>query len=214
MNRLARLLIAGLIGLPALASAQKGVWKDGPSTAYVFGDDVESEGFGFGYQVVYEVNRNLSFELSGLWHEDESDAIAASLPTVVPVLATDLDVISLALTCRLSVEPIPGLLAYAGGGAGYYIIEADNQDVRESLSGTGFGFAEVDGDKEFGGHLALGCEAVLTRHWEVFAEFRQVFVDTGYTLRYAPSPDSPVGSGRDAFSYDHSLFRVGINYRF
>ena len=214
MKRFALFGVVGLAGLPALPSAEAGTWKDGPAAAYVFGGDVESDGFGFGYQATYEHNRNLSVEFSGLWHDDESDAIAAALPTVVAAPPIDLEVIALALTGRVSVQPTPSLLAYAGGGVGYYIIKANNQDVRQSLSGTGYGHASVDGDKEFGGHFSLGCELVLTRHWEIFAEYRQAFVDSGYTVRYAPDRDSPVDDRRDDFSYDHSLIRIGLNYRF
>lgn len=212
MNRLMIALAVFAVGLLPHAT-QADTWKDGPATAYVFGGDVESEGFGFGYQVAYEFNRNFSIEFMGLWHEDESDALSEALPTVGNTPPIGLDVITLGLTGRLSMEPAPSLLTYVGAGVGFYILEADNEGVRESLSGTGFGFAEIDGDKEFGAHIVLGCEVVLTKRWEVFAEYRYTFLDSGYTLSYSPDRDSPVGTERDAFDYDHGAIRIGVNYR-
>ena len=122
--------------------------------------------------------------------------------------------ISLALTGRASLEPNPSTLVYGGAGFGYYIIEAKNADIHEGLSGTGIGFAEVDGDKEFGAQIVIGTEVVLTHNWEVFAEFRQVFLNSGFTVRFSPDSASPVDDQRDSLSYDHRMLRIGLNYRF
>ena len=126
----------------------------------------------------------------------------------------DLDVISLALTGRIHVEATPNVQVYGGAGVGYYIIEAENQDVRESLSGAGLAFVEADGDKEFGAHIVIGSELLLTQHWELFAEFREVFLDSGFTVRSSSNKDAPVEARRENLSYDHRMIRIGINYRF
>ena len=212
MNRIFVTLAVVCIG-SAFPAAGATAWKDGPSVAYVFGGDVESAGFGFGYQAAHEFSRNFSVEFMGQWHEDESDALASAFPTVGDTPTVGLDVISLALTGRVSMEPAPSLLAYAGAGVGYYILEADNGEIRESLSGTGFGFADVQGDKEFGAHIVLGCELLLTKRWEIFAEYRYSFLDSGYTASYSADRDSPVGTQRDSFDYDHGALRFGLNYR-
>lgn len=212
MNRLIIALAIVSTGiLPAQTRA--GTWKDGPAVTYVFGGDVESAGFGLGYQAAHEFNRHCSIEFSGLWHQDESDALAQSLPTGSSTPTVGLDVYSLALTGRVSFEPRPSVLTYAGAGVGYYILKADNEDVRNSLAETGFGFAEVSGDKEFGSHLVLGCEILITNRWEIFAEYRHTFLNSGYTTTYSPNRDSPEDSQRNSFDYNHSVVRVGINYR-
>ena len=203
-------VFVAICSIPTLA----GSLKDGPATVFVFGDDVEDEGFGFGYQAAFEFKQNFSIEFSGVWHEDKSRAIAREIPGLVSTPSIDLDVISLGLTGRIHGEPVPNLLVYGGAGLGYYIIEAENEDVREILSAAGLAFVEADGDKEFGAHFVVGTEVLLTQHWELFAEYRQVFLDSGFTIRSSANRDAPVEDRRQSFSYDHRMIRVGVNYRF
>jgi opacity protein-like surface antigen len=187
--------------------------EDGPSVGYVFGGDVEDEGFAFGYQVGYEVNDKLSFEFAGNWHEDQSVRLNDRLPTVPAGSVIDLDVFALALTGRLGTRPDPSVLTYIGGGFGYYFLDVGNEDVRRAASSTA-GFIEADAEQQFGVHYVVGAEVILTEHWEIFAEFRQIFLDTDIEVSFAPNRDTPATSTEDEFSYDHLLVRIGVNYRF
>ena len=201
---------AAVCSTPVLA----GTLKNGPATALVFGGDVEDEGFGFGYQAAYELNQSFSFEFSGLWHEDESSAIARNISGLGSAPTIDFDVISLALTGRIHVEPTPNVQVFGGAGLGYYIIETENQDAQESLSDAGLAFVEADGDKEFGVHFVLGTKILLSRHWELFAEVRQVFLDSGMTVHSLSHKNAPVTAQREDLSYDHRMIRIGINFKF
>ena len=194
-----------------VASAQ--TWKDGPFGGYVFGGDVDQAGFAFGYQVGYEANRAFSLEFSGSWHEDKSARLAPRLPTVADGTSIDLDLISLVLTGRLAGHPTRSVTAYLGGGFGYYVLDFDSRDIREAAA-PGVGFIDADAGDSFGIHYALGAEVLLTSHWDVFAEFRHVFLEPKVEVTFAPDRDTPPTSSEDDFSYDHMLIRLGVNYRF
>ena len=195
-------------------AATGGTFKDGPFIGYVFGQDVEDRGAAFGYQVAYEVNRTLSFELLGSWHEDESLSLGGQVPTLSPGTEIDLDVIGIALSGRLAFYAVSSVSAYVGGGFGYYILEANNEEVRAAAV-PGFGFVEADPEQEFGAHYVIGGEVLLTPHWECFLEFRQIFFDTDIDVNFAADKDTPVSTRvRDDFSYDHLMLRLGVNFRF
>ncbi len=187
--------------------------KDGPFVSYLVGGDVENEGFGFGYQVGYEYNPTFSLEFAFAWNEDESVELGGRLPGLSNAGAIDLDVLSFALTGRAGLRPDPNIFTYVGAGFGLYVLKADNEQVRMAGAAAAASFAEADADEEFGAHLAIGAEAVLTEHWEIFAEYRHVFFDTGVKVTTIPASGTAV-SGREDLDYDHGLIRLGLNYRF
>jgi opacity protein-like surface antigen len=187
--------------------------KDGPFVSYLVGGDVENESVGFGWQVGYEHTPHLSLECAVAWNEDESVKLGERLPGLSDAGAIDLDVLSFALTGRAGLRPDPNIYTYLGAGFGLYVLKADNEQVRMAGAARNASFAEADADEEFGFHLALGAETVLTEHWEVFAEYRHVFFDTGVKVTTIPADGAAV-TGREDLSYDHGLLRLGLNYRF
>ena len=206
-------VLAGCLCVCALA-AEAGTLKDGPMLTYMLGEDVEENDLGFGYQVVYELNRNNSIELSASWNEDKSLDLGSRVPTFPEASQVDMDVIAIALTGRLGYTPTPNVIAYLGGGIGYYILKVNNENLLRDIAPDTVGFIEADADKDFGAHFALGVEVVMWRHWEMFAEWRQVFYNTQMKVSYAATPSTPLVASRDDFSYDHALLRIGLNYRF
>ena len=206
-----RLVAALALLLSSALGAGGGTLKDGPSVGYVFGGDVENETFGLGYEVVYEWNSAISFDCSVFWHGDDSFRVGGRLPTT-PATDISLDVIAVAFNGRVGHRFEENLYLYAGGGFGYYVIEADNEEVRQQESALAF--VEIDGDKDFGAQILLGAELVLTERWEVFAELGSVFLDSGLTLRVSPARDGVTRDDRDNLSYDYASLRLGIHYRF
>ena len=206
-------VLAGCLCLCAPA-AEAQTLKDGPMATYMLGGDVENANLGFGYQVVYELNRNNSIELSGSWNEDQSLDLGSRIPTFPDASRVDMDVFAIALTGRLGYTPNPNIVAYLGGGIGYYILKVNNEALLRDIAPDTVGFIEADADKDFGAHFALGVEVVMWRHWEMFFEWRQVFYDTQMKVSYAETPSTPLTVDRDDFSYDHALLRLGLNYRF
>lgn len=206
-------ILAGGLCASALA-AEAQTLKDGPMVNYMLGGDVETDDLGFGYQVVYEFSRNNSIELSGSWNEDTSLDLGSRIPTFPAASHVDMDVFSIALTGRLGYAPNPNVIAYLGGGIGYYILKVNNENLLRDIAPDTVGFIEAEADKDFGAHFALGVEVVMWRHWEMFAEWRQVFYDTQMQVSYAATPSTPLVESRDDFSYDHALLRIGLNYRF
>jgi hypothetical protein len=86
--------------------------------------------------------------------------------------------------------------------------------VEAATSDSPFAFFETDIKKSWAGHWVVGVEVVLTRHWELFAEFRQIYLSPDIRLLYAPDINTPTTVTPSAFNYDHNWYRVGLNYRF
>lgn len=207
-------ICVSVVAQDASDEPEGGKIKDGPFVGYVFGKDVEQDGFAFGYQVAYQHNPVFSLELAGSWHEDELVSLGTRFPGVPGVGAVDLEVLAFALTGRLGLRPNEWLYPYVGGGVGYYVLKVDNEQVRIAGAKQSLDFIEGDPDNEFGAHLVLGIEATLTPQWEVFAEFREVFFDTEVKVTVNPNPDGRPETGRDRLDYDHRMIRLGVNYRF
>ena len=176
----------------------------------MFGSEVEDKSFGLGYQVVYEYNPALSIDLSDFWHQDHSLSLGNQLPVGVHETLTGIDVVSITLNGRIGFRPTPNYYGYVGAGFGYYIPEADNQELRQNVKNVEF--IEADIDKDFGAQTMIGLEVVLTRHWECFLELRKSHLDTGLTIRRS-SLRTGHSTTRNPFNYDHMTFRIGLNYR-
>lgn len=222
-------IAATLLFMVAFAQAQpRAVFKDGPHFAYPTGGDVRNERAGYGWQVAYEWNHYVSMEASITRQKDKID----DMP-LWPALSDsefDLEIINIAVSGRLSY-PLGPLTPYLGGGLGYYYMRTDtkgiNQTLRENPGTLPPGVSELrigaDMDNTFGYHVAAGLELLLTPSWEVFAEYRRVFLDSDITVRRTesrPTPGATLAFERmqtqqtETFPYDHGLIRVGVNYRF
>lgn len=193
-------LAALLIATTASATA----WKDGPFVGYHFAGDVEDPGLVLGWQAAYEFNPYSSVELLGSWHEDST------------VDGLSFDVWSVALTGRVGFMPHRSTRVYGGAGFGYYVLHADNEQVRRETVDQATGsveFVEVQFDKDFGGHAAAGAEVRLSERWELFGELRYVFLET--EARYSVAADgSDTMTTREDFPYNFAVLRLGLNYRF
>lgn len=188
--------------------------KDGPFVGYVFGKDVESNAGAIGYQVTYERNAYLSVELSGSYHEDRSVEVATQVPAVSEVAEVDLDVLSFALTARIGFQQEFGLYPYLAGGIGYYVMGVDNEKLRVAGAEESLSFIEANPDHAFGSHLAVGIEYPLHPNWQIFAEFREIFLSTDVKVTVNPGPDGQPYVARSDLDYDHRMLRLGVNYRF
>lgn len=193
-----------------------GIFKDGPFVGYVQGGDVVDEDVAFGWQGVYEHDEHLSVEGAFSWQQDEDIRFSSSQPEVGDT-PLDLQLLGFSLTGRIGSRPRENLHLYIGGGFTYYEIDGNTERIRVAADAAGTppaGFFAVDFDKEWGGHFVLGLEVVLTRHWEVFAEYRQLYLQPSAQVRFAPDRDSPTISRYQKYSYDHSMLRFGLSYRF
>ena len=197
----AAILAAALL---AAGPVHAGTFKDGPFAGYVMAGDVEDAGPAFGWQAAYEYNRHSSLELLFSWHEDETRE------------GLDFDVWSLALAGRVGFVPHRSTRVYGGAGLGYYMLRADNEQVRIRATDEpqDFSFAEVRFDKDFGANLLGGVEVRLTERWELFGEFRYVFFETDARFTTARTGDSAVNRVTEPFPYDFAMLRLGLNYRF
>ena len=81
----------------------------------------------------------------------------------------------------------------------------------------------VDVENSFGLHAGAGLEIRLSDRWEIFAEFRQVFLEADADLKITEEWPSGVANNPrmmqtrmvdDKLPYDHSLVRAGVSYRF
>ncbi len=191
-------------------------------------ESARNERAGFGWQVTYEWSDYLSVEATISRYKDKLDDLQV-LPEPFDS-AFDLEVVSIAVSGRLGY-PVGRFTPYIGGGLGYYYMRTDNNRVnrtlRENPSLRPPGVSELrlsaDLDDTFAYHLALGIEWILTSEWEIFAEYRHVYLDNDITYRRtetrAPiTPDGVVQRSEtkttEDFPYDHGLFRLGVNYRF
>ena len=193
-----------------------GTFKDGPFIGYVHGDEVQDEGVALGWQAVYEVNKTLSLEVAASWQEDE-DARFSTVQPEVPDVPIDLQLLGFSITGRIGTRASENVYLYTGGGVTYYEIDGDTDRVRiaeHENGGQPVAFFDVDFDKEWGSQFVFGSEIVLTPHWEIFAEYRQLFLQPNVQVRFSPNRATATGSQSNEYNYDHKMLRLGINYRF
>ena len=228
MKKILLLLCAAfVIAVPARAQLT-GTFKDGPHFAYPYGGDVRHERAGFGWQVAYEWTEYLSVEASISRYKDKLDDLNLVTPPFNAEL--DLETIAIGVSGRVGY-PVGRFTPYLGGGLGYYYMRTDNdrinQSIRDNPAALPAGVSELrisaDMDNTFGYHVALGLEWLITSKWEVFAEYRRVFLESDLTVRRTEArrtASGPLAVSRsetretETFPYDHGLFRVGVNYRF
>lgn len=156
-------------------------FKDGPHVGYVTGDDITDENIGFGWQITYAFNDYISTELSISRQTDELEStgiLDAAFDEEV-----NLDIMTLALSLRLGV-PWSFFTFYAGGGVSYLHFNEDSEKIRvrvagntDALPGDVIGLdLSADVEEGFAGHVAGGIEIQRAEHWELFAEYRYVFL--------------------------------------
>ena len=218
-------LVCGGLGLRAETI------KDGPSLAYPSGSDVEETTMAFGYQGSYEFNDNLAIEGAIIRQLDKfSDSVLTG--GYVPFDSkTEMELWGLTVSVLASHKPNDRVKLYIGGGAGYYIPKADEVNMRRALAAEGWnppgeGFVEdvsLEMEKAVAPHFITGVSYQLTKNWEVFADFRRVFLDTDVsldvTMEYPPEHSGVPGElikTRTSYpmDYNHDLVRVGANFRF
>ena len=198
----------------AVAGAEQG-FKDGPQVVYPRGGDSGDGRTGFGWQVAYAWSPYFSAELALARHKDRVDE-QRELP--VPSSAFELEAVSLALSARVGY-PVGPLRLYGAGGFGYYFLRGDAGDInRWTPADMRVG---IDLENVWGYHAALGAEWRLNPRWELFAEYRWVYLDSDLTYRVTTSrlgADGVMQRGTqritDDFPYDHGLIRAGVNYCF
>lgn len=207
----------------------KHAFKDGPHVGVPLGGDVNEEEVAFGWQVAYEYNDYLSVDVSVSRQTDELDASDVGVPLFPDRAVVDLELYNVVLSGRGAYPLLPSWFVYAGAGVGYYWFVEDSETVRVALTAdpvTGGGGGTVSEistelDDDFGWHLAVGSELLLGEHWEIFIEYRFVYLETdseSRTIESRPTGDtvlrSVTSTRSDDFEYNHGLLRLGINYRF
>jgi len=223
-----RLAVAVLAGCVA-GSASADTLKDGPHLGWVQGGDVRNEDIAVGWQGTYEFSDYFSLDMTYTRHEDELSREELNYPGFPSDSRLDLEFNVVALTGRASFSPLRRLWLYGGAGVGYYFINEEAEGVRESLAATpvpgpGGGTVtefNINIDKDFGFHLALGFELLLSDKWEIFAEYRWVDFSTDADVTAVETvPAEDIGKSKltynanETFDYDYGLARFGINYRF
>ena len=230
MKRIALTAVTVLLCLSASAYDPDAVkFKDGPHAGFSFGGDVRSEDFAWGWQAAYEYSDWLSMEASITAQNDELEQSINDVVIPQP-FGLELDVYALAFSARAGIRPWSRLHLYALAGAGYYIMKTDAEEARVIIagaepapSGVRLSGLTVDVENSFGLHAGAGLEIRLSERWEIFAEFRQVFLEADADLKITEEWPSGVPNNPrmmqtrmvdDKLPYDHSLVRAGVSYRF
>lgn len=205
--------------VPASAYEWKARFTDGPAVGWLTGGDLREDILAYGWQGGFDVSPLLSLELAYTYWEDDlrsGDLAALGLPSGAKL---NLDNHSLALSARLHFLQRETWSAYAGGGVSYFIANEEDQRINEALAAQGGSLVgtDIEVNSDFALHALAGAEYSLSRHWEIFGEARVVFADYDLDARLI----SRDGNGQlfssdlsQAFPYDHTLLRVGVNYRF
>lgn len=219
----------GVLSVLALCTANAGQWKDGPYLTYPNGGEIRHEEMGFGWQVNYEFNPYFSTELS-ISHQTDTLNDIALMPAPFSN-EWELDIMNISLSARLGHQ-WDRFAVYAATGIGYNRMDADAEKIRQSIHDHSAALPSdlldyrlgIDVKNAFGYHVAVGAEFLITPQWELFAEYRWVYLDTHLTVerieaRANPDPkpleiDKSLTKSKTDFDYDHGLFRLGVNYRF
>jgi len=224
-----RILIIIILSCSAALSAHAQFFKDGLHLAYPTGGDVRDEQAGFGLQVVYEWTEYLSFETSFTRQTDRiTDWNVVSAPFQNDF---DLEIINAVVSGRIGYR-LDRVNLYAGAGLGYYYMRADGKDtnrsIRENASALPPGLVGLqigaDVKNTFAYHIALGVEWIIVPRFEVFAEYRIVYLDTDVTFSRTEITRAPptertdlfkaTTTRKEAFDYEHGLVRIGASLRF
>ena len=227
MNK--RIFLAAL--LCGVMSAKAEVIKDGPSMGYASGSDVEETTMAFGYQGAYEFNDNLAVEVGVIRQLDKFSDSTLTDGYVPFDSKTEMELWGITVSVLASHKPNDRVKLYIGGGAGYYIPKADDVNLRRALAANGWnpsgpGFVEdinLEMENAVAPHFITGISYRLTKNWEVFADFRRVFLDTDVsldvTMEYPPEVSGVPGeliktTSSYPMDYNHDFVRVGANFRF
>lgn len=216
-----QLMCSALIGLLPFTTIADGVWKDGPFIGYSQGGDVETDQPAFGWNVAHEFNDTLSIESALTGQFDELTPAFLTAPIDQPM---DLTVVSATIGGRAGwfVNPVA---FHIGGGLGYYYFNADDERIRVAVAenedalppGTASRQLTNSIDGALGVYAGVGAEWLLSPRWEVFLDYRRVWVNTDahYEVRDVTSGTSGTTTTYDeSLEYNHNLFRLGVQYRF
>jgi opacity protein-like surface antigen len=204
--------------------------KDGFHVGLPVGGDIYDQELELGYQAVYEHNENMSIEFDVTRQTDKLPDQEISGGLLPFDTKTELELWGITLSGRLSFKPLDSMSLFAGAGAGYYIFKADDQNLRKAFDASGWddGGAyikdvKIDLNNDFGTHLMAGLEWRFAERWELFADYRIVFLgteeSTEITREYPQTDPHAPGDWIKTtttipFDYNFSLLRAGINFRF
>lgn len=184
-----RLTIAGwmLLAIPTLAFAGNG-W--GLFAAYWNADDGDDV-FGAGLGCEIEITEGVDLQLRGTYFDDLIDGSAAG--------GADLQVIPLEAGLSLKTPVGDDLTASAGGGLGYYLMDAE--------SGAG---GAANPDDEIGFYLSAGLELVIRSSGATFGD-RQTVLFAEAVYRSVSADDVVLTStGAEDADLDGLGFNIGL----
>lgn len=210
-----RILLMSVVLYAVCGSVLAGTWSDGPHLGYVDGEDIEDGGLAAGWQVAYAWNDLVSIEGTVSWFQDELGGEIGTL-SFPDDFVTDLDVAVLGVTLNIGGWLLPDRLYMAGGaGGGLYSFTTDEEKVLEAADQRLLRF-EVDMHDSIGWHLELKSEVVLSERWSLLAAWRQVMLDVDATVTAEDRmpPWRSRGPEETEIAYNHSLLRLGVQYRF
>ncbi len=217
-----------LVLLLSGGTLQASGFKDGPFVGAVRGGDTRDADVAIGWRVVYEYTPHLSIELSLSHHRDD---VAFLMPPPPYDATFRLETLGLALGGRIG-HRFGRVAVYGTGGAGYYRMHAKAGSLhlapnsRQGALPPGVPPMELSANvvNSPGYHAALGVEVQLPGKWEVFTEYRWIYLDTDITYRKTetfPDPDPATPDVRrettrtkSRLDYDHHMIRFGVNRRF
>ncbi len=225
-----RMLLAAALLCGGL-SGQAETVKDGPALAYPSGSAVEDSTMAFGYQGAFEFDDNLAVEVGVIRQLDKFSDSEITDGFVPFDSITEMELWGITVSVLASHKPNDRVKVYIGGGAGYYMPKADEVNMRRALDAEGWdpagvGFVRdvsLEIEKSLAPHVITGISYQFTKQWEVFADFRRVFLDTDVSLdvttEYPPERSGVPGeliktTTSYPLDYSHNLVRVGANFRF
>jgi opacity protein-like surface antigen len=192
--------------------------------------------------LVYHATERLSVELAGALFGDELQVPLADR-SLRFTGDTNFDNQTVWLSARYAYPLTHALAVYGGAGISYYRFDPDPQHVLVDSETLDEGFfvtsapLDINADDEFGFHAAVGLQAALTRNIELFGEYRYIFIDRTVELAATVNTrretitveQTETGPGAETVSvreqtfgasdtvsgsYDHGMFRVGLNFYF
>lgn len=196
--------------------------KDGPVLAWPVNGDVQDEAVVLGWQASYHPDERLSFEAT---FSRLTDSLRQTRDSGQQ-LAFDWELWSLSASARYGVTLPSGWYLYLGVGAGYYVPKTSGEALdpwpTANEAGGRVTAVSVAPKKSFGTHALAGLEWRLAPRWELFLEYRQIWLESKIAVNYrteqAAGANQPPLVGQrtesESFPYDHGLLRLGLNFRF
>ena len=203
------------------------MYRDGLHAGFVTGGDIRNEGFAFGYQASREINDFLLLAVSVTRQDDELEGHIDEVP--IPAdFSYNLETYAIAASAQLGFLLYDRVRLYALAGAGFYVMDADGEEVRETIAASPpspvrLAGVSVDVDNDFGLHVGAGIEIELSERWSVFVDYRHVMLEPDADLeiveqrptdRRGAVYERTLTEVSDTLEYEHDLVHAGFNYWF